>query len=130
MIHPAVARLRAAVAERPRPPQVPVLQPRTVIALVAADFDMAARDLTSRETGSSVVRARYAAMAVLKAARPDLSFPRIGQLFARHHSTVISALSRVREWMDADPEYRAKVQRLLDAVAPRPSDTVAEPEKP
>ncbi|MBX3751922.1 MAG: hypothetical protein KF897_17725, partial [Opitutaceae bacterium] len=41
-----------------------------------------------------VVEARFEAIRLVRAARPDLSLPAIGRLFNRDHTTILHALKR------------------------------------
>jgi hypothetical protein len=48
--------------------------------------------IMSRARPRDVCRARFAAITAVAAAYPDMSFPRLGRIFNRDHSTIVHAL--------------------------------------
>ncbi|QTN02427.1 hypothetical protein GTN27_04260 [Ochrobactrum sp. EEELCW01] len=66
-----------------------------IIAAVAHDFGVSAKDVMSRDRRYNVVKARHAAMAEVAKLRLDLSTVKIGELFGgRDHSTVVHAIQK------------------------------------
>ena len=84
-----------------------------VITEVARGFDVAPEDIMGRSNVVRIRRARMCAMAVLRQ-HTDLSYPAIGDLFDRDHSTVHSAVARVR----ADPALSRAVALVAGEVWP------------
>lgn len=67
-----------------------------VITEVARGFDVAPEDIMGRSYVRRIRRARMCAMAVLRD-HTDLSYPAIGDLFDRDHTTVMSAVRRAHD---------------------------------
>lgn len=74
---------------------------RQIATEVAEKHGVRLRDLTGRETGRIYVRARFEAMTRI---RDELNFslPQIGRFFNRDHTTVINALRRYPQMVEAD----------------------------
>lgn len=89
---------------------------RVLITLVAQKFGVGVRDVFSDFRERKVTRARWAAMYVLRHEK-GYSFPEIGRVMNRDHTTVIHGVRRV----EADPELLAIATGLitepLDAFA-------------
>lgn len=62
------------------------------IAQVAAEHGLTKEDLTGRSRRPAICVARREAMRRLRA--KQMSFPSIGRLFNRHHTTVLDGLRR------------------------------------
>lgn len=84
-----------------------------VVTEVARGFDVAPEDIMGRSFVRRVTMARRVAMAVLRA-HTDLSYPAIGDLFDRDHSTVMTAVDRVR----SDPALSRAVELVAAEVWP------------
>jgi chromosomal replication initiation ATPase DnaA len=67
--------------------------------------------LTPTRRNRPIQRARWYAMALIKASYPGLSYPRIGLLFRRDHTTVMHGLSRYFGAKDLD---RNTIRRGLE----------------
>jgi hypothetical protein len=65
---------------------------KSLIAKAAADNGVTYEAVMGRARHRPVVHARFVAIAAVCAAYPDMSFPRIGKIFGRDHSTIIHAL--------------------------------------
>lgn len=66
--------------------------PRHIITQVAQAFGYAHADIVGPGRCVALVRARWAAIAAVQAARPDLSLNRLGRIFGRDHTSVRHAL--------------------------------------
>jgi chromosomal replication initiation ATPase DnaA len=74
---------------------------RALIAQVAHDYGLTYDDLTGRDTSRTVTRARFVAMAKVRQlerenGEPVFSYPQIGRMFGRDHSTAINGVRRAR----------------------------------
>lgn len=65
-----------------------------IIEDVCAIHGVAYRELMSHDRRHKVVDARHEAIALIAKHNPDFSFPRIGKIFNRDHTTVMFALQR------------------------------------
>lgn len=63
-----------------------------LIAKAAADNGVSYEDIMSRARPQNICRARFDAIAAVANAYPDMSFPRIGRIFQRDHSSIVHAL--------------------------------------
>jgi hypothetical protein len=65
---------------------------KSLIAKAAQDNGVTYEAIMSRARPRDVCRARFDAIASVAAAYPDMSFPRIGKIFNRDHSSIVHAL--------------------------------------
>ena len=76
---------------------------------VAEHWGLRVTDMTSSRRSRTVARPRQVAMYLSKQFT-DRSLPEIGRMFGnRDHTTVMHAVSRVIELMEADPEFKEQV---------------------
>lgn len=67
---------------------------KRIIEDVCAITGVAYRELMGRSRYHKVVDARHLAIALIAKANPDYSYPRIGKIFQRDHTTVMFAVQR------------------------------------
>jgi len=65
---------------------------KSIIANAARVNGVTYEAIMSRARPRDVCRARFAAITAVAAAYPDMSFPRLGRIFNRDHSTIVHAL--------------------------------------
>jgi len=65
---------------------------KSLIANAAKVNGVTYEAIMSRARPRDVCRARFDAIAAVSAAYPDMSFPRIGKIFNRDHSSIVHAL--------------------------------------
>lgn len=65
---------------------------KSIIANAAKVNGVTYEAIMSRARPRDVCRARFDAIAAVSAAYPDMSFPRIGRIFNRDHSSIVHAL--------------------------------------
>lgn len=86
-----------------------------LLALVAAEFNVPVGCLTGPLRHDWMIRPRFTAQWIVRRAS-TYSYPQIGRLFGRDHSSIMSACRRVEAMRAADADYRDVTDRLL-AVA-------------
>lgn len=86
-----------------------------MVAEVARGFDVTVAEIIGQSRTRTITTARACAMAVLRSAT-DLSFPAIGDIFDRDHSTVMHAVAKVM----GDPELRRGVELVVEELSPPP----------
>ncbi len=96
--------------------------PLDVVAAVAERFEVEMADVLGRGLEPPVAAARSAAYAVLRRTT-TLSFPAIGRVMGRHHSTVLEVITHV----EADPAALALVEEVAAALAAAPLPTAPPP---
>lgn len=96
---------------------------KSLIAKAAQDNGVSYEDIMSRARPQNICRARFDAIAAVASAYPDMSFPRIGRIFQRDHSSIVHALmmrghqprsGRIQEYR----KFAALMQRRVGAEAP------------
>lgn len=94
---------------------------KSLIAKAARDNGVSYEDIMSRARPQNVCRARFDAIAAVAAAYPDMSFPRLGRIFQRDHSSIVHALmmrghqprsGRIQEYK----KFAALMQRRVGAL--------------
>ncbi len=87
-----------------------------VLAEVARGFRVSVADVLSRDRSPHVHMARVCAMAVIRE-WSGLSFPAIGRIFHRDHTTVMYAVQKVME----DPMLSRSVELVVEELCPPPT---------
>ena len=87
-------------------------------------FDVHKRDLNSRVRFAFIMPARFAMYKALR--ERNWSYPRIGRLFGKDHSTIIHGVKRAEWLMGRDESYAAKVNELINL---RLTPAALEPDK-
>lgn len=95
----------------PEQPGLPVSSD-AVFAEVCDRFEVTVKALRSRERTAHISRARRVAAYLLRELGA-LSYPEIGSaLGGRTHSTIIHAIGKVQEELDADPHFRHAIMKV------------------
>lgn len=99
--------------------QVALTSPRdftlALIAEVAAKHDVTVEDILSASRQNRIVQARREAIWVVRNARPALSYPALGRIFRRDHSTVMYHLAATKRGMMRKAERLTRSQ-LNEAI--------------
>lgn len=93
---------------------VPLMHPAEVLVATAAAFGISVKELTSKARGRRIARARHAAVYVLRT--KGESYPSIGRVLDRDHSTIVASFRAAQVTASHNSEY-ARV--LRDLVAGR-----------
>jgi Bacterial dnaA protein helix-turn-helix len=92
-----------------------------IVELVAASFELKPKDILSESRDADLVVARRIAMHLIRRWL-RWSFPQIGKLFKRDHTTVITACQTIETQMSVHQE---RLSRLDDYIVLRLSDARA-----
>lgn len=126
---PTLERRRRPARPRPKVTQAhrPVADPASeeVIRLVAAAYGLEPGLLRGPSRARHVVDARHLAMYLLRESA-GLSFPALGAVFGRDHTTAMHAVQR----MQAAVEGRPRLRQVVDGLRARMRGEVAEPVQP
>ncbi len=69
--------------------------PKAIIAEILADFDgISVADVMSHRRGRHLISARHACVYAVHKRRPDLSYPQLGRIFERDHTTILHAVRK------------------------------------
>ena len=90
-----------------------------VLTAAHEEFGVSPKDILSKTRIQHIAHARQMAMHAYKALHPTASLTAIGCDFDRDHTTVLHALEAVKRRADADPELRARLERMTDAACER-----------
>ncbi len=83
-----------------------------IILEVACRIGVSYGDIKGPFRHKTVANARHIAMAAVRR-RLGLSYPELGLVFSRNHSSVMSGVKRV----ESDPDMRALLDSILEATA-------------
>jgi len=87
--------------------------PAEVIRFVAHHYGVKVSDLKGRNNRRSVAFPRQIAMYLIREVL-DTSFPEIGKLFAKHHSTVMYSVEQIIEQRRSNPSLDATLTTFLE----------------
>jgi chromosomal replication initiation ATPase DnaA len=93
------------------PPVIDDARVHRVIAVVAADYDVAADLLLCPVRTRRISEARHVAMVMCRQLL-ELSQVEIGHAFRKDHGCVVNAERNVRNWLDTDHAFKTRYQRL------------------
>jgi hypothetical protein len=111
------------IHDEPRSPRDEI---QALIENIARAHDCTAADVFGRSRLRGIVRARHEAMYEVARRYPWLSYPQLGRLFRRDHTSVMHAVfklglpSRREQWGNQGVNIRINslvMQRLFDAIA-------------
>ncbi len=91
------------------------LEPADIISEVARGFKLTFSDIVGSSRQRHITVARACAMAVIREAT-SLSYPAIGEIFERDHTTVMWNVQRVM----SDPELSRAVHLVVEELSPPP----------
>ncbi len=80
--------------------------PADIIRFVAQHYGIRVADLKGRSNRRSIALPRQVAMYLIREIL-DLSFPEIGKIFAKHHSTVMYAVDAISKMRQSNPDFDA-----------------------
>lgn len=87
-------RVRALAAQVLTPVQL-AREPKRIIAHTAEAFGFTYADILGPRQLAPLVRARWAAIAAVREARPDISTTQLGRVFNRDHTTILHAFRQI-----------------------------------
>jgi len=80
--------------------------PSDIIRFVAQHYGIRVADLKGRSNRRSIALPRQVAMYLIRDLL-ELSFPEIGKIFSKHHSTVMYAVDNVQKMRQSNPDFDA-----------------------
>jgi len=92
-----------------------------IIAEVAHEFGVEARQICSEMRSQRYAQPRQAAMGLARALT-GRSYPTIGRILKRDHTTVVQGCRSHLRRMAADPDYAARVRAVSERLERRLSD--------
>ncbi len=111
----SVELVRAALSEwGPGPERVTT--PPDIIRFVAHHYGIRVADLKGRSNRRSIALPRQVAMFLIREIL-QLSFPEIGKIFAKHHSTAIYAVDTIHRMRQSNPDFDATITSFRDHFA-------------
>lgn len=104
-----LGRVRLALTQAPAGIQKP--RPDLVIRHVARHYQVRVRDFRARVRSQRVTAARQIAIHLIRR-HCELSYPEIGRLLNRHHTTALHACRAIAGRLEADETLRAQVREI------------------
>ncbi|MDR1087389.1 MAG: chromosomal replication initiator protein DnaA [Endomicrobium sp.] len=84
---------------------------------VAGDFNINLRDMKSKRRTDAIAFPRQIAMYLARTLSDEFSTNAIGDAFGgRDHSTVMHACNKIKEKMDSDPYFNAKINQIIKKI--------------
>jgi chromosomal replication initiator protein len=82
--------------------------PADIIRFVAHHYGIRVADLKGRSNRRSIALPRQVAMYLIREIL-ELSFPEIGKIFDKHHSTAIYAVDTIQKMLKSNPDFAATI---------------------
>ncbi len=86
-----------------------------IISAVSKKYGVPVEDIKSKKKTDNIANARHVAIYIIKKLL-NLSYPSIGQIFGRDHSTVISSVNKVELNIRTKNNYEADIQSIIKEV--------------
>ncbi|MGD9252595.1 MAG: helix-turn-helix domain-containing protein, partial [Holophagae bacterium] len=90
--------------------------PSDIIRFVAQHYGIRVADLKGRSNRRSIALPRQVAMYLIREIL-GLSFPEIGKIFSKHHSTVMYAVDNVQKMRQSNPDFDATLTSFREHFA-------------
>jgi len=90
--------------------------PADVIRFVAQHYGIRVADLKGRSNRRSIALPRQVAMYLIRDIL-ELSFPEIGKIFSKHHSTVMYAVETIQKMRQSNPDFDATLTSFREHFA-------------
>jgi len=90
--------------------------PADIIRFVAHHYGIRVADLKGRSNRRSIALPRQVAMFLIREIL-ELSFPEIGKIFSKHHSTAIYAVDAIHKMRQSNPDFDATMTSFQDHFA-------------
>jgi chromosomal replication initiator protein len=87
--------------------------PADIIRFVAQHYGIRVSDLKGRSNRRSIALPRQVAMYLIREIL-QLSFPEIGRIFSKHHSTAIYAVENIQKMRQSNPDFDATMTAFHD----------------
>jgi chromosomal replication initiator protein len=87
--------------------------PADIIRFVAQHYGIRVADIKGRSNRRSIALPRQVAMFLIRDIL-ELSFPEIGKIFGKHHSTVMYAVDNVHKVRQSNPDFDATLTSFRD----------------
>jgi len=94
-------------------PEERELTPAEIIRFVAHHYGVRVADLKGRSNRRSISLPRQVAMYLIRKIL-SLSYPDIGRLFSKHHSTAIYAVENIEKQRQSNPDFDATLTSFMD----------------
>ena len=91
------------------------ITPEFIIKAVAKYFEINPEDITGKDRSQKMVEPRKVAMYMVRD-MTHLSFPKMGEVFNKDHSTVKHAIDTLEEQLKDDSALREKIQDVKNSV--------------
>lgn len=90
--------------------------PSDIIRFVAQHYGIRVADLKGRSNRRSIALPRQVAMYLIRRIL-ELSFPEIGKIFSKHHSTVMYAVDNIQKMRQSNPDFDATLTSFQEHFA-------------
>ncbi len=94
-------------------PEERELTPQEIIRFVAHHYGVRVADLKGRSNRRSISLPRQVAMYLVRSIL-GISYPEIGKLFGKHHSTAIYAVENIEKQRQSNPDFDATLTAFVD----------------
>jgi DNA-directed RNA polymerase specialized sigma24 family protein len=100
-----------------------------ILERVAAAYHTSADQILEKNRTKDIAEARQTAIYLLRELN-DLSYPAIGKLLGRDHTTAIHSYNKIARKIQADPEYKTFAEGIFGTLKQPESPVIAEETRP
>ena len=86
-----------------------------IFAAIEKKYDVSKSELTGNSRVKNVAQARHVAIYLIKTIT-DISYPSIGKLFNRNHSTIISSVDVIEKKIASSPAMEIEINDLIKEI--------------
>ena len=86
-----------------------------IFAAIEKKYDVSRQELTGNSRVKNVAQARHVAIYLIKTIT-DISYPSIGKLFNRNHSTIMSSVEVIEKKISTSPAVEIEINELIKEI--------------
>jgi chromosomal replication initiator protein len=88
------------------------ITPDKIITYVSQKFGIAPEEIVGKRKTNEIAISRQVSIYLLRELT-DMSYENVGKVFNRDHSTVVSAVKKIKELMDKDSSFEAQIEDMV-----------------
>ena len=86
-----------------------------IISIVSAKYGVSAADILGQKRNKDIMLARHVCIYIIRS-QTDMSYPSIGRLFNRDHSTIMSSINTIEKRIQEDSEMESDIQDIIKEI--------------
>ena len=86
-----------------------------IINIVSAKYGVSASDILGQKRNKDIMLARHVCIYIIRS-QTDMSYPSIGRLFNRDHSTIMSSINTIEKKIEEDSQMESDIHDIIKEI--------------